>query len=92
MHPGPTRLWHSTHRILSPGLCRSQRSQSGLARQALLGGTRTACANGELNPGPVLERPLAPNSPSVKPLRSTRIMAPIQSIWPGRNPTGMPCP
>ena len=91
MHPGPTRLWHSTHLILSPGLCRLHRSQSGRVRPGLLGPTRTACAYGDRYPDPVRERPFAPRSPSDHP-RSIRIKAPTLFACTGLSPTGTTTP
>ena len=88
VHPGPTRLWHSTHRILSPGLCRLHRSQSGRAPLALPG-PAAACAKGERYPAPVLERPSAPCSPSDHP-RSICIRAPILPACTGLSPMGTP--
>ena len=87
VHPGPTRLWHNTHRILSPGLCRLHRSQSGREPLALLGPVAAACAKGERHPAPVRERPSAPRSPSDHP-RSIRIRAPILPACTGLSPMG----
>ena len=97
VQPGPTRLRHRTHLILAPGLCRWQRSQSGRPwRGGLVGGKRAACANGDVNPGPVLERPFAPSSPSDEALRriggyrlhDAQIVSLSRSSWSGHVPTG----
>ena len=97
VQPGPTCRRHRTHLILAPGLCRWQRSQSGRpCRGGLVSGKRAACAYGEGNPAPALERPSAPSSPSDEVprclggyrLHDAQIVSRSRSSWSGHVPTG----
>ena len=77
VHPGPTFRWQRKHLILSPGLCRRQRSQNGRTPlDGLANGGRTAWANGDRHPAPSGVNPAAASSPSVELLpRLARLWA-----------------